>query len=309
MDPSSLDDLRELLGDFEAEMRHKNRSDGTIKLYRRHVLMLVEYLEANELPTTAPEITREHLRDYLTNLLERPNRRTGKALSPQYAHGVYRSLQQLWKYLYAEEIIDSNPFDRIEPPSVPEKPTPVPATDDLRALLKACEGTGHAERRDAAVIRLLVDTGMRVGELIGLEVESLDFAENTALIVGKGERPRVVPFGDRTRTALRRYLRVRSQHHAAHISALWLGRRGRMTGDGVRQMLKSRCKQAKIDHIHPHQLRHFFAHNWLAAGGQEQDLMMLAGWRSRQMLARYGASVASERAREAHRRARPGDQL
>ncbi|MFC9995857.1 tyrosine-type recombinase/integrase [Nocardia sp. NPDC127526] len=82
-----------------------------------------------------------------------------------------------------------------------------------------------------------------------------------------------------------------------------------MTDNGIRQMLERRAIAAGIDHIHPHQFRHWFAHNWLASGGQEQDLMMLAGWRSRQMPDRYGKSVAADRAKAAHRRARLGDKL
>lgn len=82
-----------------------------------------------------------------------------------------------------------------------------------------------------------------------------------------------------------------------------------MTDHGIGQLIERRCQAAGIDHIHPHQFRHFFAHDWLDNGGQEQDLMMLAGWRSRQMLAKYGKSVADERAKAAHRRARLGDQI
>ncbi|MEU4343395.1 tyrosine-type recombinase/integrase [Nocardia sp. NPDC023852] len=197
------------------------------------------------------------------------------------------------------------------PPIVPEKPIPVPKLDTLRKLLAECEGTNFESRRGTAIIRLLADSGPRIGELAPLDIDAIEFTENTVLVLGKGRRPRTLPFSDKTRTALRRYLRARASHRWAvnDNPALWLGQQGRMTASGIQQMIERRATSAGLDHLHPHQFRHFFAHNWLAIGGQEQDLMMLAGWRSRQMIGRYGASVADEHARDAHRRARLGDQI
>ncbi len=170
-------------------------------------------------------------------------------------------------------------------------------------------GRSFDDRRDTAIVRLFLDTGMRSSELASLSVTDIDLDQDIAVVLGKGRRPRACPFGDKTGQAIERYLRERSKHRLARDSALWLGARGVMTDNGIRQMLRRRARQAGLDHLHPHMFRHTFAHRWLSEGGQEQDLMRLAGWRSREMLGRYGASAADQRAREAHKRMSLGDRF
>lgn len=307
-----LDTIPELLEDFVTELRRANRSAGTIDVYSRDVGYFVGFLQAQDPPIEPNDaaLTRENIGAYIIDTLNRTNRRTGKPISPEYAHRQYRSLQQFCGYLESEEILEANPFDKMTPPTVPEKPVPVPPIEDLRKLLAACSGTDFESRRDTAIVRLMADIGPRMGEIATLEIDALDFQENTVMVIGKGRRPRTLPFGDKTRIALRRYLRIRARHpKAANNPALWLGKRGKMTSWGIYQLLERRAEAAGIPHLHPHQLRHFFAHNWLANGGQEQDLMMLAGWRSRQMIGRYARATAETRARDAHRKARLGDKL
>lgn len=179
----------------------------------------------------------------------------------------------------------------------------------VEKLLKVCEGRDFDARRDMAILRVLLDTGLRRSELAGLRVKDLDLDARTIHVEkkAKGSRPRTVAIGRKATSVLDQYIRIRARHRHASREALWLGRTGPLSHDGVHVMLLRRAKQAGLTGVHAHLFRHLFASDWLRAGGQEGDLLQLAGWRSRVMLNRYGAAAAAERAREAHERFSPGD--
>ena len=208
-----------LLRSFERYLRATNRSERTVGNYLENLHQVEAFLQPRGVRLR--DATRADLEDFLADLLARRSAAT--------AATRYKVLRVLYRWLEEEEDVP-NPMEKMRPPIQPEQPVPVIPPDGLRRLLKACGGKGFEARRDTALIMLLLDTGARRDELMSRMLTDLDQDLDVLLVLGKGRRERALPYGHKTALALDRYLRVRERHKDAHLPWLWLGLRGRLTG-------------------------------------------------------------------------------
>lgn len=229
MTPEKLDSLA---ASFTRALKAGGKADRTRKLYAETVGFFSAWCDGQGIPADLSALTKANVVDWLGNLRDR------KLADSTIAYR-WRALHRFARWLVDEEILDTDPLsgitvDRPEPPHVA-----VLTDDELAALIRACRGNGFRERRDEAMIRLLIDCGLRVAELVGIDVEDLDLDGETVTVTGKGGRRRSAYFGGRTGLALDRYLRARRTHRFSSDPALFLGERGRFTPDGVRERMKN----------------------------------------------------------------------
>jgi integrase len=219
------------------------------------------------------------------------------------------ALRRFSAWLAEEGEIPRDELLGIRPPKLDEKVVD-PLTDiELKALIAACFGPALVDRRDEAIVRFMLETGARAGEVVGLALADIELVGGTAVVRrGKGGKGRVVPFGPHTGRAMDRYIRLRRGHRLSGSSQLWLGDRGKkFSYDGLYKALKGRAQEAGIAGFRPHRLRHTAADRWLTAGGSEGGLMAVAGWTRPDMLLRYTKARASDRAATEARTLNLGD--
>ena len=251
---------------------------------------------------TPPELSKPNVAAFITSLLE-------AGAQAHTARSRQMALKRFSVWLADEHETTSDLLAGMPQPRLDIKVTDPLTELELRDLIRACQGPTLRDRRDEAIVRLMAETGIRAGECAQLELADIDVYRGLATVRrGKGGKGRIIPYGTTTAAALDRYIRARRSHRHTASAALWLGDGGHHVHlqrpvSGV----AARAQLAGIDRFYPHLLRHTAATRWLAAGGSEGGLMAVAGWRKREMLDRYTAATASERAADEAKRLRLGD--
>lgn len=281
---------------FERSLRADSavKSRRTIEVYRAGGDKFRAFLVEHGFDTDPTKIGKPVIEEFIAELRE-----TSK---PSTVHTRISGLKRFFGWLEAEGLIERSPVWRIKTPHVEETSPDALSTEEITAILKACEGKTFEDRRDMAIIRLALDSGMRRFEIAGMPYDENILDQRVYRFTGKGGHERKVYLGDKVIRDTDRYLREREKHPHAKLSSLWLAHKGALSPDGVHHLVRRRAAMAGITRTFgPHALRHTFAHNLKLAGTSEEDMMTLGGWRDAKSMRRYGKSAADERAEKVAR--------
>jgi integrase/recombinase XerC len=304
--------IKQAIDEFLLSCKVEGKSYGTIECYSDKLKGFLWYATNYDWPDDIEAITTNHLREFLAYLRETPHRfnskcpRAMKPINSTTIQKYYRALSALFNWSVNEGILETNCLVKIKVPRAEKKVVKSLSSTEVNQLILHF-GDSFDGMRNKAIILVLVDCGLRLGELLNLKLFDINMEQQLMKADGKtGER--VVRFGATTGKALRRYLKLRSKVNGNNDS-LWLTEKGITLKDSsVETMFIKLCKRTGI-RVHPHLLRHTFATMWLRNGGDSLMLQRLLGHTTLMMTNRYCQAVGCYDAIEAHKRYSPVDNL
>lgn len=285
--------IRKLVEQFCSHLEYeRNLSAHTLAGYAGDLEQFVQFLETASHGGPLPamqEIDHLTIREFLANLYARDHKKS--TVSRKLA-----ALRSFFSYLKRENIMPGNPAKLVSTPK-PEKRLPDFLTVDLAvALVTAPDDTTPAGARDRALLEMLYATGVRVSELVGLNLSDVHFGEMLVRVMGKGSKERVVPFGEKAKEAVEKYLGLREQlipkrrdvDQCAWEALFWNRFGGRLTARSVRRILNRYIKVCAVGRqVHPHMIRHSFATHLLGAGADLRVIQELLGHESLSTTQKY----------------------
>lgn len=246
----------------------RHLSPHTIKNYRRDLTQFAEFLEKET--DDWKEVQKHNVRDFI-------NRERRRGLNPRSLQRMLSSFRSFFNYLLDEEIIGINPASNISSPKS-AKLLPKALDTDLVSKLLDFKPNGNLEIRDKAIAELLYSSGLRLSELCGLDIDSLSIKERTCRVLGKGNKTRDLPIGEKAIKAIRDWLLVRDIMSVSRSKALFLNKNGsRLSNRSVQLRLEKLSKKRGLPLVSPHMLRHSFASHILESSGDLRAVQEMLG--------------------------------
>ena len=311
--------LYHLKKDYALCAAAEGKSPNSIDIVFSSVTYLENFLTDFGASTEVRLITAREIRTFILYLRQKPcfdrhpwTPPQDRGLSGHTINTYLRSIRAFFSWLVAEGFLEANPFAMVKIPRAPKKIIPTFSTDQIGQLLAVIDTDSPQGYRDYAIILTLLDTGLRVSELIGLLLPHVSLEEAQLKVLGKGNKERVVPVGRKVTQYLVRYInRYRPPPIRLKADRLFLSWDGYpLTKDRMGSILRDYGQKAGIEGVRcsPHTLRHTAAVSYLRQGGDPFTLQRLLGHSTLDMTRRY-CELADLDLKRVHQRASPVDNL
>ena len=276
--------LPELVSLFTATKQTENKSINTVSWYKRRLGSFCQFLGEG---ARLPDLTINSARAFIASLQERTHRYVDHpitpekegGLSPNYIHSFVRAIKAFSSWLYEEGFTRQNVLAKMKRPSLPKPVIDILTDEEINKLVNSINPNTFLGMRLMCIFLLLLDTGIRASELLGIKLDDIDWNSDTIKVLGKGNKERIVSFDPQTKKYLLRYVSTfRPEPLNVHTQEVFLSVDGLpLSYTAFAHLVKRAGEEAGIDRLHPHLMRHTFAVKYLMNGGDLMSLKMILG--------------------------------
>ncbi|WP_135227510.1 tyrosine-type recombinase/integrase [Deinococcus fonticola] len=298
--------LEELHQIHRRHLLSMRRSPRTVEFYEQGMLALTRYLDSQGTPPDTDHVSRLTLQELQLALRER-------GLSPGGEHAILRAIRGAFRWAIEEELITVDPTRKLRMPALPQERPPTVQPEEIRAALKLVAAMDQP-LRNRALLLVMLDCGLRMGEIIQLRVEDVDLAAGMVTVraeTAKREKERRVPIGIKASRAVAAYERRERDPVFPHVGELFLNRSGEpMTAGGIHHLMVKVAKGIGVprSHVAPHAWRRAFAVGMLRGGANLFELQQMMGHTTLEMTRKY-VKLLPDDLQRVHLRASPADRL
>ncbi len=309
--------LSELINYYELCNRAEGKSPRTITWYSDNLRRFHSYLKSRHLPDSIEKLDIMLLREYIIYLLKRNKYENhpytpvqNELLSTTTVHGHVRTLRAFFSWLVREGLTEANIAKDLKPPKLAKKVVSTLSDEEILTILNTLNLHNHSQARNQTILILLLDTGLRMGELINLKMEDVHMDEGFLKVIGKGRKERIVPMGKNAQKVLQRYIfRYRPQQACPGLNNAFLSIYGKpLTENSIKLMFARLARISGVSRLHAHLCRHTFATRFLINGGDVFTLQQILGHSTLEMVRRY-ITLASSHVAIQHQRYSPMDRI